>query len=69
MRQEHHKKEETVRLTVDFPVEQHIYIKMMAAKEGVSMRQYIIEHLPSPNLKDEKGTIKKRNSKIYLMKS
>jgi hypothetical protein len=53
-------KNDTVRLTVDFPVEQHTYIKMMAAKEGVSMRQFIIEHLPRPQLgKTEKGTVKK----------
>jgi len=56
----HKQKHETVRLTVDFPVEQHTFIKMMAAKEGISMRQFIIEHLPSPTLKKtKKGTIKK----------
>lgn len=53
-------KHETVRLTVDFPIEQHKYIKMMAAKEGVSMRQFIIEHLPAPELKKpKKSTVKK----------
>lgn len=58
MTQKH--RSETVRLTVDFPVEQHTYIKMMAAKEGVSMRQFIIEHLPSPEIKKgKKGAIKK----------
>ena len=45
MRQEHHQKEETVRLTIDFPAEQHAYLKMLAAKRGVSMRQYVIESL------------------------
>ena len=51
---------QTVRLTVDFPVEQHTYIKMMAAKEGISMRQFIIEHLPAPDLKkNKKGIVKK----------
>jgi len=45
MKQQHQHKE-TVRLTIDFPVSQHKYIKMMAAKEGVSMRQFVIEHLP-----------------------
>lgn len=44
MRQRHHK-EGTVRLTIDFPVEQHVYLKMLAAKRGVSMRQYVIESL------------------------
>lgn len=42
-RQEKHK---TVRLTIDFPAEQHTYIKMLAAKQGVSLRQFVIEHLP-----------------------
>jgi hypothetical protein len=42
---QHHPKEETVRLTIDFPVEQHAYLKMLAAKKGVSMRQYVIESL------------------------
>ena len=45
MRQQHHQKEETVRLTIDFPTEQHAYLKMLAAKRGVSMRQYVIESL------------------------
>ena len=45
MRQQHHQKEETVRLTIDFPAEQHAYLKMLAAKRGVSMRQYVIESL------------------------
>ena len=45
MRQQHHQKEDTVRLTIDFPAEQHAYLKMLAAKRGVSMRQYVIESL------------------------
>ncbi|CCB86558.1 unknown protein [Parachlamydia acanthamoebae UV-7] len=40
-------KPSTVRLTIDFPLDQHTYIKMLAAKEGVSLRQFVIEHLPS----------------------
>lgn len=65
-REEAHK-QETVRLTVDFPVEQHTYIKMMAAKEGISMRQFIIEHLPSPKLEETKrGTVKKAKFKKLL---
>jgi len=46
MKQQHHK-QDTVRLTIDFPVDQHTYIKMLAAKEGVSLRQFVIEHLPN----------------------
>lgn len=60
-------KHETVRLTVDFPIEQHTYIKMMAAKEGISMRQFIIEHLPSPELKkNKKGSIAKTKFNALL---
>lgn len=49
-------KQGTVRLTIDFPADQHTYIKMLAAKEGVSLRQFVIEHLPSL----EKGKAKKK---------
>lgn len=55
----HKQKHETVRLTVDFPIEQHTYIKMMAAREGISMREFIIEHLPGPDFKKTR----KRNVK------
>ncbi len=44
---EQHKKQETVRLTIDFPLDQHKYIKMLAAKEGISLRRFVTEHLPS----------------------
>ena len=47
MKQQHHRKQETVRLTIDFPADQHTYIKMLAAKEGISLRQFVIEHLPN----------------------
>ena len=43
---------ETVRLTIDLPSDQHTYIKMLAAKEGISLRHFVIEHLP--NLKQNK---------------
>lgn len=43
--QKHHQRENTVRLTIDFPAEQHAYLKMLAAKRGISMRQYVIESL------------------------
>lgn len=38
---------DTVRLTIDFPADQHKYIKMLAAKESISLRQFVIDHLPS----------------------
>ncbi len=44
---QHQQKQSTVRLTIDFPVDQHTYIKMLAAKEGISLRKFVIEHLPN----------------------
>lgn len=52
--QSHHK-QDVIRLTIDFPIDQHTYIKMLAAKEGVSLRQFVIEHLPSLKKKEKKG--------------
>lgn len=49
-----HSKQESVRLTIDFPTDQHTYIKMLAAAEGLSLRQFVIEHLPSPEKKRAK---------------
>jgi hypothetical protein len=34
-----------VRLSVDIPAEQHVHLKMMATKKGMSMREYILEAL------------------------
>jgi hypothetical protein len=44
----HQSKQKSVRLTIDFPIDQHTYIKMLATAEGMSLRQFVIEHLPSP---------------------
>jgi len=55
-----HQKHKTVRLTIDFPAEQHTYIKMLAVKAGVSLRQFVIQHLPS--LHDEKSKKKHKNA-------
>jgi hypothetical protein len=63
----HKHKHESIRLTVDVPIEQHTYIKMMAAKEGISMRQFIIEHLPCPIIKkNKKVVVKKAKFKALL---
>jgi hypothetical protein len=45
MKQQRHRHGKTVRLTIDFPAEQHAYLKMLAAKKGISMREYVIESL------------------------
>jgi hypothetical protein len=51
MTSKHSYKSETVRLTIDVPAEQHTYIKMLAAVEGISLRQFVIEHLPNVHKK------------------
>lgn len=53
----------TIRLTIDFPLEQHTYIKMLAAKEGISIRQFVIEHLP--RLDDTKKKHKHASDKEF----
>lgn len=35
----------TVRLTFDFPSNLHTFLKMAAAREGISMRAYIMDSL------------------------
>lgn len=47
MKQKSSHAHDTVRLTIDFPADQHKYIKMLAAKESISLRQFVMEHLPS----------------------
>jgi len=41
MKQDRH----MIRLSLDIPVEQHMHLKMMATKKGISMREYILEAL------------------------
>jgi hypothetical protein len=52
-------KSETVRLTIDVPAKQHTYIKMLAAREGVSLREFVIAHLPT--LEKRKGKKKHKD--------
>ncbi|MGB7128070.1 MAG: hypothetical protein WBD50_03145 [Candidatus Rhabdochlamydia sp.] len=42
---QHRQKEHTVKLTIDFPTEQHAYLKMLVARRGMSLHQYVIESL------------------------
>ena len=60
-----HEKQKTIRLTIDFPIEQHTYIKMLAAKEGVSLRQFVIEHLPGLNEAKTKKNHKNASDKEF----
>lgn len=68
MRQQHHRKQETVRLTIDFPADQHTYIKMLAAKEGISLRQFVIEHLPGLEKNKKKHKDIEKNEFDRLLK-
>jgi uncharacterized protein (DUF1778 family) len=60
---------DTVRLTIDFPAEQHAYLKMLAAKKGMSMRQYVIESLcNSAEVEEVKHTDLSKNKFKKLLK-
>lgn len=63
--QHHHAK--TVRLTIDFPMEQHAYLKMLAAKKGISMRQYVIESLCKNADQEQKSIDLNENKFKYLL--
>ena len=45
----------TVRLTIDFPIEQHFYLKMLAMKENISLKEFVTRHLPSPVMDQNKS--------------
>lgn len=40
-----HSQHKNVRFSLDIPAEQHVHLKMLAAKRGLSMREYILEAL------------------------
>jgi hypothetical protein len=42
-----------VRLSLDIPSEQHVHLKMVATKKGISMREYILESLALREAADE----------------
>ncbi|WP_138107466.1 hypothetical protein [Candidatus Rhabdochlamydia sp. T3358] len=63
-----HQKKPTVRLTIDFPTEQHAYLKMLAAKKGMSMRQYVIESLCENIEKQEHIDLNENKFKEYRVK-
>lgn len=52
----------TVRLTIDFPVEQHFYLKMLALKENISLKEFVTRHLPSPPIDQNKSREENFNS-------
>ncbi len=36
-------KDKTTRVSIDFPDEAHIFLKMYCAEKGISIRQYIVQ--------------------------
>ena len=43
-----------MRLSLDIPVDWHMHLKMIAAKKGISMREYILEALAFKEAHEEK---------------
>lgn len=54
MRQAHR---DIVRLSLDIPAEQHVHLKMMSTKKGISMREYILEALAYKEAAEEEEDI------------
>lgn len=59
MGQAHH---DMIRLSLDIPAEQHVHLKMMATKKGVSMREYILEALAFKETAEEEEDIEMDNT-------
>jgi BarA-like signal transduction histidine kinase len=59
MGQAHH---DIVRLSLDIPVKQHVHLKMMATKKGMSMREYILEALAFREAAEEEEDIEMDNT-------
>lgn len=59
MRQSHH---DMIRLSLDIPTEQHVHLKMMATKKGMSMREYILEALAFKEAAEEEEDIEMDNT-------
>lgn len=51
-----------IRLSLDIPADQHVHLKMMATKKGISMREYILEALAFKEAAEEEGDIEMDNT-------
>ena len=51
-----------IRLSLDIPAEQHIHLKMMATKKGISMREYVLEALAFKEAAEEEEDIEIDNT-------
>ncbi len=58
MGQAHH----MVRLSLDISAEQHMHLKMIATKKGMSMREYILEALAFKEAAEEEEDIEMDNA-------
>lgn len=59
MGQAHH---DMIRLSLDIPAEQHVHLKMIATKKGMSMREYILEALAFKEASEEEEDIEMDNT-------
>jgi len=59
MGQAHH---DMIRLSLDIPAEQHVHLKMMVTKKGMSMREYILEALAFKEAAEEEEDIEMDNT-------
>lgn len=59
MGQAHH---DMVRLSLDIPIQQHMHLKMMATRKGMSMREYILEALAFKEASEEEEAIEIDNA-------
>lgn len=51
-----------IRLSLDIPTEQHMHLKMIATKKGISMREYILEALAFKEAAEEEESIEMDNA-------
>ncbi len=57
----------TVRIAVDIPADQHAYLKILAAKEGLTLQEFVLKCWPNPEDIDQMRQaeeIMKRNRKV-----
>lgn len=51
-----------IRLSLDIPAEQHVHLKMVATKRGISMREYILEALAFKEAAEDEEDIEMDNT-------
>lgn len=64
---QHEQPQRMVRLTIDLPAKQHAILKIAAARRGITMRQFVIEHLagvPEEIEQIDDATFKKELKKL-----